>query len=279
MILRQGDTGSAVKTLQRGLNRLGAMMLVDGDFGPQTGLAVDDARVVLGLAPSPDADDELQAAVAAVSDPFPLLTAAGVTFIARAEVTSSREYRRRYKHPIWPSAGSGITIGIGYDLSVVTAAELHEDWDPLLPIGAIDLLAKVTGRVGSAHALAQVEHVEVPLPAALTAFIQGSLPEYTTQTRSIYPELDTLSCARRSALVSLVYNRGWRLADRNPDTEDRREMREIKALLQGGAFDAVADQFDSMARLWNRQNLGGVVQRRHDEARLWRSGFSALQLE
>ena len=36
MVLRNGDKGDAVKTLQRDLNKLGYMLLVDGDFGEAT---------------------------------------------------------------------------------------------------------------------------------------------------------------------------------------------------------------------------------------------------
>ena len=36
MVLRSGDKGKAVKELQRGLNKLGSMLLIDGQFGPGT---------------------------------------------------------------------------------------------------------------------------------------------------------------------------------------------------------------------------------------------------
>ena len=53
-------------------------------------------------------------------------------------------------------------------------------------------------------------------------------------------------------------------------------MREIRALLAENKLEAVADQIDSMRRLWDPQS--GLVRRRHEEATLWRSGFAALQL-
>jgi GH24 family phage-related lysozyme (muramidase) len=56
-------------------------------------------------------------------------------------------------------------------------------------------------------------------------------------------------------------------------------MRTIARLLQSGEIDGVADQFDSMARLWDPQKAGGLIQRRHDESTLWRSGFTALELD
>ena len=115
MLLKSGAFGEAVKTLQRGLNRLGSILLIDGDFGPGTRDAVIDAHLSLKRPASPDADDALQAAVAALPDLYPPLTAAGVTFIAREEVTSAGLYRRLYTHPIWPGGASGVTIGIGYE--------------------------------------------------------------------------------------------------------------------------------------------------------------------
>jgi len=278
MLLRHGDSGDSVKDLQRGLNKLGSILLVDGDFGPATRDAVVDARTVLERPGVPEADDVLQQAVAAVPEPFPPLTAAGVTFIARLEVASPGEYRRLYTRPAWPSEQSGITIGIGYDLSFVDQAQLAADWGDRLGPDAMQRLAGLAGAPGGADRLAAVADLRVTLLDAVAVFVARSLPRYLEQTRSIYPQVDGLAPSRRAALVSLVYNRGTRLEDRYPVRQERREMREIQALLAAGRPDDVAGQLDSMARLWEGQPLGGLVRRRHTEARLWRSGFGALQL-
>jgi GH24 family phage-related lysozyme (muramidase) len=113
---------------------------------------------------------------------------------------------------------------------------------------------------------------------AWRSVLTPALPEFDEQTRQVFPRVPELRAARRTALVSLVYNRGPSLRDRNRDTQDRREMRVIKDLLGVGNFEALSEQFDSMARLWEGR-LPGLVKRRHDEARLWRSGFAALQLD
>ena len=278
MLLKPGDSGDAVKTLQRGLNKLGSMLLVDGDFGPGTRDAVVDARAVLHLPGPPEADDVLQQAVAALPDPFPPLTEAGVTFIARAEVSGPREYRRKYKNPVWPSAESGITIGIGYDLQFVDPDSLREDWGDQLPSDTVTRLSTVLRERGSDERLAQVRDVEVPLLAAMHVFQRRTLPSYQRKTLSIYPLVQDLPPARRTALVSLVYNRGSRLKDEDPVRQERREMRQIRDLLAAGNFDEVADQLEAMARLWDPEKTPGLIRRRHDEARLWRSGFEALQL-
>src|SRR5262249_54167620 len=149
MLLKQGDSGVGVTALQRGLNKLGSILLVDGDFGPSTRDAVVDARVALRRPGPPDADDAFQEAVAGLPDPFPPLTAAGVPFIAIEEVSGPREYRRRYKNPVWPSADSGITIGIGYDLQFADSDQFHADWGDRLPPTAMTALAEVLGKPGS----------------------------------------------------------------------------------------------------------------------------------
>jgi peptidoglycan hydrolase-like protein with peptidoglycan-binding domain len=275
MHLKSGDSGEAVKALQSGLNKFGAILLLDGDYGPLTREAVRETSIALGRPASEEAPDELQQAIAAHPDPFPALTAAGVTFIARAEVSGPREYRRRYKNPVWPSAQSGITIGIGYDLRFVNRRDFESDWRGRIPEEAIERLARVLSRTGSNAALAGVRTVEIPLPVAMSVFLERTLPAFVADTRAAYPQFDILTPERRTALVSLVYNRGPLLRDRDPLRQERREMRAIRDLIAAGDLTAVPAQFESMQRLWT---LPGLIQRRYDEARLWRSGIEALQL-
>ncbi len=277
MLLKSGDCGEAVRDLQRGLNRLGSILLVDGDFGKATRAAVLDARTMLGEPGDDTADDGLQAALTEVPDPFPPLTAAGVTFIARQEITAPQTYRDRYEHPEWPSPKSGITIGIGYDLQYADRNQFAADFGPYLSADAMARLADAVSCPGSEALLATVRDIEVPLLVAMAVFIERSLPLYLQRTIKAFPEVENLPPARQTALVSLVYNRGGAMEDNKPG--DRREMRAIRDLLAAGRTDEVAEQFESMTRLWVGQNLAGLVQRRHDEATLWRSGFAALRLE
>src|SRR5262249_11269948 len=159
-------------SLQRGLNKLGALLLIDGDFGPGTRDAVADARVSLQQPGPPEADDQLQSALAARADAFPPLTAAGVTFIARLEVSSPSEYRRRYKRPVWPSDKSGITIGIGCDLKFYPDEQKFDaDWGDRLAPGTLARLAGVIGQTGSPALLARVADVEISLADAVAVYI------------------------------------------------------------------------------------------------------------
>lgn len=272
-MLKKNDHGDAVKELQRSLNRLGSLLLIDGDFGPSTEAAVVEARQALGLAPGVVADDELLARLAAVPEPSPELTSAGVTLIAREEISSPSAYRKTFARPVWPTENSGITIGIGYDLKFADRAKLEADWGAVLPAATLDRLAAVSGTAGSAQRLQQVADVEIPLLAAVRVFLEQMLPEHIGHTRSAYPTLDQLPAHRRAVLVSLVFNRGGSL-----DGDRRREMKRIRELLGAGDEEGVPAQLQAMTRLWDPVKERGVIERRQREATLWRKGFAALQL-
>lgn len=274
-ILRYGDHGEAVKGLQRDLNKVGALLRVDGDFGPATRTALAEARVALAL-PGPDeADDALLERLAAEPDPCPQLTSAGATFIAREEVSSAAAYRALYSHPVLPPNESGVTIGIGYDLRFADHATFVQDWGDRLPREDVSRLSLVLARRGTAEKLALVSDIEIPLASAFAVFVGRTLPSTLYQTRAAYPQLDALPPARRTALVSLVYNRGPSLVDA-PGSDRRLEMRRIRELLDEERVDEVAEQLEAMARLW--PDGGGLGDRRCREAILWRSGFEALQM-
>jgi len=279
MAVTKNDSSEAIKDLQRLLNKLGSLLLVDGDFGHSTETAVFDVRKALKLPPSGEADDALVAALQALPEPSQELTAAGVTFIGLEEVSSPALYRQKYRFPEWPGPNSGITIGIGYDLKFVDRGKLESDWGALLEAATIARLAAVSGKTGSEALLDQVKDIEIPLPAAVRVYLERMLPDHVANTRRAYPKLDTLPPHRRTALISLVLNRGGSLQDEPGDPlQRRREMRQIRQLLDTGDLNAIADQLDSMARLWNQVSERCLSEGRHREANLWRNGFVALQL-
>ena len=278
MRLLLGDKGPEVQGLQRALNRIGSMLLVDGDFGGMTERAVVEARSFLRLPAGREADDALLAALRARPEPSRELTAPGVTYIAREEVSSPDAYRRKYLRPVLPPEDSGITIGIGYDLRFSSRAKLDQDWGGLLSPAVKDRLARVCGRKGTQAMLDEVGDIEIPLLPAMQAFVGSIMPEHVGHTRGIYPQLDALPAARRTALISLVFNRGPRLHD-DSAADRRREMRQIQAALAQGRFDDVPVQLLAMRRLWDPVTARGLIERREREARLWMHGFAALQLD
>ena len=274
MILKRGDSGDAVKTFQRNLNKLGSMLTIDGEFGQGTQTAVVNARATLNQPGPPEADDALQQAVANTPDPCPPLTAAGMTFIAQKEVTSAKTYERSFRTPCLPPGHSGVTIGIGYDLRFVDRAGLVADWGDLLSAEAIDLLTGVIGKKGTPELRDSVQAVDIPLSVAMQVFAKRSIPDYLRQTRSIYPQVDGLTTAQRTALVSLVYNRGTKL-----DGDTRLEMKAIRDLLAAGNFADVPAQILSMKRLVDPAKAAGLIARREEEAALWREGFVSAGLD
>jgi peptidoglycan hydrolase-like protein with peptidoglycan-binding domain len=276
MVLKRGDSGDAVKTLQRNLNKLGSMLSIDGDFGKGTTHAVIRARAALKQPGLPEADDALQQAIADFPDPCPSLTAAGMTFIAQFEVTDARTYEDRFQTPTLPPKASGVTIGIGYDLRFVNQLELAGDWGDLLSAEDVGTLAGVVQKKGTPALLASVATVIVPLSAAMQVFAKRSIPKFLELARGPYPQVQgpALTTAQRTALVSLVYNRGADL-----DGESRREMKTIQDLLAAGRISDVPAQFESMTRLWTTPDVRGVALRRQAEAALWREGFASAQLD
>ncbi|MDA0702644.1 MAG: peptidoglycan-binding protein [Proteobacteria bacterium] len=114
--LRRGDKGEAVVRLQGLLNKLGSMLVPDGDFGPGTARAVREARAEAGLPPADHADETLWRWLEAVPEPSHDIPTEAVGFIVRHEVSSRGYYESHLQAPAYPGAESGVTIGIGYDL-------------------------------------------------------------------------------------------------------------------------------------------------------------------
>lgn len=184
-----------------------------------------------------------------------------VEAIIQYEISSDTYYDRYLKSPIWPGVESGITIGIGYDLGYNTAAEIQKAWKGL---DASDLakLVAVAGLKGTEakKALSKVKSVKVPLAEAKKVFYEVTLPAFARLTLTTYPGTDELFHDAQGALLSLIYNRGASLAN----TDRRKEMRVIKALVVRQDYAAIAAQIRSMKRLWDVSS--GLIVRREKEA-------------
>ncbi len=280
-LLRRGDQGPDVIRLQSLLNRVGAMLSPDGDFGAGTECGIKYAQDVAGQPQTGKAETALWQWLDNKPEPFPKLDTNGVAFIALEETGGLAYYEAHTIWPHWPGEASGITIGVGYDLRFQTATDLQNTWGAQLPAKTLTELSKDLGKRGSKKRAAELAdlQIKVPFKAAWSVFIAKTLPRYYADTLSIYPSLDKLSPLCRSVLVSLVFNRGNAL-----NGESRREMREIQALLDQAAqpgldktkrlaiLAGVEDQLVSMKRLWNSGS--GLIKRRQAEANLWRKGLS-----
>src|SRR6187455_1071363 len=110
------DEGDDVAVAQALLNRSGALLDTDGRFGPVTGAAVREFRDAAGLPFGGVIDSDCWLRLRALPEPSPDIPTRAVTFICLEEVSSRAFYDHRCAAPTWPGLGSGVTIGVGYDL-------------------------------------------------------------------------------------------------------------------------------------------------------------------
>lgn len=272
--LERNAKGADVVRLQNLLNKLGALLVTDGDFGPDTERAVGDAQAQAGQEPTGVADEALWHWLEAAPEPSADIPAEAVAFIVRHEISSRAHYERALQAPAHPGAESGVTIGIGYDLRFADPERFEREWGAVLPSETMARLRPWLGKKATDEAVAELAEVRVPLEPAWRVFCSTSMPRAIEKVRTAFPNLDALPPLCRGALVSLVFNRGSRLTDW-PGKDTRREMAEIGRLLDSGRPDdlaAVPAQFESMKRLW--PTLAGLRDRRDEEAAMFRRGLA-----
>lgn len=189
-------------------------------------------------------------------------------FILDQEMGGRSYYNKRLQTPTWPQAHSGVTIGAGYDLGYNTPDQIKEDWKDYLSQDQINRLAKYSGLKGdqAKSALKDISDIKVDYDTAVKQFNDKTLPKFIDQTKSAFGSLDDLTPDQRTALVSLVFNRGPALSGKN-----REEMAGIQQALSKNDQKAVPDLFRKMKRLW--PELPGLLKRRDAEADLFATGF------
>ncbi len=280
--LKRGDKGKQVILLQSELNKVGAMLKPDGDFGRGTEKGVLYAQDVANQPATGIADGELWEWLNLQSEAFERLNTNGIAFIAKEETGGLYYYELVTRWPHYPGHSSGITIGVGYDLRFNTEENFKELWSDHLPASHLDELSNDIGKKGSksrAHELKKIG-VEIPFKAAWPVFINLTLPRFYRSAESIYPSINSLPDFCRSVLVSLVFNRGTSLSGSR-----RKEMKEIQNILNRAdnsnlnksqrieILSEVEDEILSMKRLWSPSS--GLIKRRQSEANLWRTGLAS----
>jgi hypothetical protein len=269
--LQHGDRGAEVARAQGLLNRAGALLDEDGQFGPGTEAALracqrDAARPATGIIAAADWNW-----LESLPPPCPEIATEAVTFIACEEVSGRAHYDAVVAAPCYPGGDSGMTIGIGYDLRF-EGGQFAADWGDRLDGDTQAALLPWLGRPGSAEGVAALARLRIGWAAAWFVFTRRSLPAYVGKARAAFPNFDTLSLLSRGALVSLVYNRGAAMQDSSAD--DRRlEMRQIRDALAAGHPEQVPAALLAMRRLW--PTLRGLRDRRAREAALFQEGLEA----
>ena len=93
-----------------------------------------------------------------------------------------------------PGGGSGVTIGIGYDLGYNSRQRTLKDWAGKLNEIDLEKLTVVCGLKGDAarQALNGVKSITVTLEAAQSVFYESTLIRYASSTRKTYPGVEKL---------------------------------------------------------------------------------------
>ena len=278
-ILKRGDKGDDVIYLQSQLNKTGAMLSIDGDFGPATEIGFIYAQDIAGQNKTKIVENIFWEWIEKYPKPSKILDTEGIAFIAREETGGLSYYEMVTHWPHSPGYSSGITIGAGYDLRFNTESNFKEIWGKYLPDSYLKELSKDIGKKGSKSRAIELKEkgISIPFKSAWPAFIKHTLPLYYDYTESIYPSLKNLPDLCRSALVSLVFNRGSSLSGYR-----RKEMKNIQNILaianeysnieeKKKILIEVEDEILSMKRLWAQGS--GLIKRRQGEANLWRRGL------
>lgn len=244
---------AASELVQVRLRRIQTALGVDADgvIGPET-LSALESR--LGISPKPSSWS-LECSRSSLDE------------IVRFEVSSPAYYAKKLQRPTWPGGQSGVTIGIGYDLGMTSRVQIRNDWSAHLNDSDVDLLLVTQGVTGdgASKLIKGLSGVVIPFDVASAVFYQSTLPMFAAKTSQTFGRTQALPADAQGMLLSLVYNRGTRLTG-----PARTEMAVIKQLLEGDNpdIDAIADQFESMVRLW--PDLKGLRDRRMREAKIVR---------
>jgi hypothetical protein len=198
--------------------------------------------------------------------PKPTISPKGYQLILDFEVGGGKPYYDRFlSRPTVPPAQSGVTIGVGYDLRWYPKTTILRDWH-MLPGDHASRLSGASGlnNSQSKNFLPRVRDIVIVWNDAEKVFQVVSLSQWVNNTRKAFPGFDALHPDAQAVLVSLCFNRGTSMAG-----ESRREMRNLRPLVEKRDYRGMAGEIRSMKRLW--PNIPGLIRRREAEAKLMES--------
>lgn len=165
----------------------------------------------------------------------------------------------------WPGGGSGITIGIGYDLGFVTVDQFESDWGPHLTEGQLNRLKTAIGKraIAAKNRAPQFADIKIKRGPSEEVFFKRTIPLHALKTEQAFPKVTDLPPDAQGAVLSLVFNRGTSMVG-----DRRREMRAIRDAVPKKDLKEIAAQLRSMKRLWINKGLDGLLKRREAEAKL-----------
>ena len=183
------------------------------------------------------------------------------------EVGGGEKYYTKYLSTFtWPGASSGPTIAIGIDCGYYSKQELANIF-AFLNNDQIKLVQEASGKIkqeGKEYTkVLRQAGIKVEWHDAEKIFQDLTWPKFSRLAESAFPGLDKFPADAYGALVSLVFNRGISMKG-----DSRKEMRNIRALVPDLNFKRIAVQLRAMKRLWEGQDLDGLLKRRDAEADL-----------
>ena len=192
----------------------------------------------------------------------------GIDLLVYSEVSSEAYYEKFLQHPCLPGGQSGVTIGIGYDISECSKNTFINDWHDFLSIEDLNSLITCVGLKGNAAKNAisnqKVKKIKVSLDSAKKVFYKNSLIKYTKETHNLYPGLEKLHPDAIGALISMIYNRGASIHGNG-----REEMASIVHLVAVEDYNGIAAMISHSKRIWQgKKGLEGILKRRDAEASL-----------
>ena len=202
-----------------------------------------------------------------------LVSPNALELIVAFEVGSRANYETRFSKPVWPGGGSGVSIGIGYDLGYAAKKEIEADWGPVVDKNSLIALLSAQGIKGApARSVATtLQGIHIPLDDAIGVFKSKTLPRYVRMLRLAVPGATDLPPDSFGALLSIVYNRGMSMGG-----ERRAEMRRIRELVANKEYERVPEQIRSMKRLY--PDVKALIARREREAKVFEHGLASANL-
>ena len=189
----------------------------------------------------------------------------GIEFIVTEETGGRAYYEKVYKSTFtWPGGYSGPTAMVGIDIGYYTEEEVDKIFKPLTDSMELALIRAGRGLKGSSakEYTVKLKGITFTWEEAIQTFKEFILPKFTNLTERAFPGVSELHENTQAAMVSLVFNRGTSFKG-----SSRAEMLELKKIIATGKdYTAMASQFRSMKRLWDKTS--GLVGRREKEAQL-----------
>jgi GH24 family phage-related lysozyme (muramidase) len=190
----------------------------------------------------------------------------GIEFIVKEETGGRDYYEKVYKSSfVWPKGFSGPTAMVGIDIGYYTEEEINKIFKPITTSEELKLIQGGRGKTGEAARdyTVRLKGITFSWEEAIQTFEEFILPKFTRLTQKTFPGSEDLNDNIKTALVSLVFNRGTSLKG-----SSRSEMLEIRNIIISKNIDAkkIASLFRSMKRLWDKTS--GLPGRREREAKL-----------